>query len=89
MNRDDFVFVGADARYGDYRFDIVGDTARELTERYMEQSMVGVTGAVFTMQDGWWGIRRQFTFNYDVITPDDDELYDLLKSVAFDRLEED
>jgi hypothetical protein len=88
MKREDFIFKKTDALYGDYWFDIVGDTAGELTDRYMEQSMVGVTVAVFSIQDGQWGIRRQFPFNYDVITPDDDELYELLKSVAYERFKE-
>lgn len=89
MKQEDFVFKRMDAKYSDYWFDIVGDTAKELTHKYMDQSMVGVTGAVFSIQDGQWGIRRQFPFNYDVITPNDSELYELLKCAAFERLKED
>ena len=51
--------------------------------------MVEVTEAVFSIQDGQWGIKRLFPFNYDVITPSDDkELYTMLKDVAFKTLRE-
>lgn len=86
MKAEDFVFDRVDGgKYCDYWFRVVGDTKKELTDKYMEQSMVEVTGAVFSIQDGQWGIRRQFPFNYDVITPDDKELYEVLKRVAFEH----
>ena len=85
IRAEDFIFDRVEGgKYCDYWFSVVGETQRELTEKYMEQSMVAVTGAVFSLQDGQWGIRRQFPFNYDVITPNDSGLYELIKQVAMD-----
>ena len=85
MKENDFVFDRVEGgKYCDYWFRVIGKTKEELTDQYMEQSMVEVTEAVFSMQDGQWGIKRLFPFNYDVITPSDDtELYDTLKNAAF------
>lgn len=84
MQVKDFVFDKiSGGGYCDYWFRIVGDTQKELTRKYMEQSMIAVTHAVFSLQDGQWGIRRQFPFSYDVIAPDDRELYETIKQVAF------
>lgn len=82
MNATDFVFKECDLTHNDLWFDIVGDTKKELTDKYMEQCMVCVSEAVFSIQDRQWGIKRVFPFNYDVITPDDNELYEILKRVA-------
>ena len=89
MNPNDFVFKKCDgSKYYDYWFEVVGETKEHLTNKYMEQSMVCVSEAVFSIQDGQWGIKRVFPFNYDVITPDDNELYEILKSVAFNKLKQ-
>mgnify|MGYP003571350661 CR=1 FL=1 len=86
MKIEDFVFNHKDAKYSDYWFDIVGETADELSRKYMEQSMIGVTQAVYCIQDGQWGIKRVFPFNFEVITPDDKELERLIRAAAFDVL---
>lgn len=90
MNASDFIFDRVEGgKYCDYWFRIIGETKAELTDRYMEQSMVEVTEAVFSIKDGQWGIKRLFPFNYDVITPSDDKkLYTMLKDVAFKTLRE-
>lgn len=90
MKESDFIFDRIEGgKYCDYWFRVTGETQKELTGRYMEQSMVAVTEAVFSVQDGQWGIKRLFPFNYEVITPSDDkELYEMLKSVAFKTLRE-
>ena len=88
MNATDFVFKECDLTHNDLWFDIVGDTKKELTDKYMEQCMVCVSEAVFSMSDGEYGIKRIFPFNFDVISPDDSELYRLLKSVATAKFKE-
>jgi len=90
MKESDFILDRIDGgKYCDYWFRIIGETKKELTDRYMEQSMVEVNEAVFSIQDGQWGIKRLFPFNYDVITPSEDkELYTMLKNVAFKTLRE-
>lgn len=89
LKREDFVFDRVDGgEYCDYWFNVVGETKEELTVRYMEQSMIAVTSVVFSIQDGQWGVRRQFPFNYDVITPQDAELYEMIKSAAFEAYKE-
>lgn len=83
MKIKDFVFDRVDGgEYYDHWFHVVGETRKELTDKYMEQSMVTVTDVVFSPRDGQFGIRRQFPFNYDVISPDDKELYETLKRVV-------
>ena len=87
MKKEDFVFDRIEGgKYCDYWFNVIGETKEELTKQYMEQSMIEVTSVVFSMQDGQWGVRRQFPFNYDVITPMDTKLYEMIKSVAFETL---
>lgn len=90
MKASDLIFDRVDGgKYCDYWFRVTGETEQELTDHYMEQSMVGVTDAVFSIQDGQWGVRRQFPFNYDVVCdPSHTEFYELLKSVAFAKLKE-
>lgn len=85
MKSSDFILYRIDGgEYCDYWFKIVGETKSELTHKYMDQSMIEVSEAVFSIQDGQWGIKRIFPFNYDVITPSNDkELYSTLKNAAF------
>lgn len=83
MKEADFILDKVDGGGYDYWFKVVGETKDELTHKYMEQSMVEVSGAVFSLLDGQWGIKRLFPFNWDVITPDDDkELHDMMRNVA-------
>ena len=90
MKEIDFVFDRVEGgKYCDYWFRVTGETKTELTDKYMEQSMVEVTEVVFSIQDGQWGIKRLFPFNYDVITPsNDNELYTMLKNIVFKTLKE-
>lgn len=85
MKENDFVFDRIEGgKYCDYWFRVIGATKDELTDRYMEQSIVEVTEVVFSIQDGQFGVKRLFPFNYDVIAnPDDKELRTMLQSVAF------
>lgn len=36
--------------------------------------MIEVDALIISLKDGQWGIRRQFPFSFDVITPKDEEL---------------
>ena len=90
MKETDFIFDRVEGgKHCDCWFRVTGETKAELTDKYMEQSMVEVTEAVFSIQDGQWGIKRLFPFNYDVITPSEhEELYTILKNVAFKTFKE-
>lgn len=90
MKADDFIFDRAEGgKYCDYWFHVVGESKDELTKKYMEQSMIEVTSVVFGIQDGQFGIKRLFPFNYDIVeNPDDRELYNILKELAWSKLAE-
>ena len=77
----DFVFQ-TKLDNGDYWFDIKNETAKKLTEKYMEQSMIAVTEAVYGTSDGLYGIKRIFPWNFDVICPKDEELEKILKQLV-------
>lgn len=85
MKASEFVFDRVTGgKYCDYWFRVTGETKKELTERYMEQSMVEVSEVVFSIQDGQFGVKRVFPFNYDVVSnPEDKELQSALEKVAF------
>lgn len=84
MKENDFVLDRIDSGecYCDYWFNVVGETKKELTHKYMEQSMIEVSSVVYSPTDGQWGIKRLFPFNFDVITPNDEELKDMLKRIT-------
>lgn len=83
MKEADFVLDKIDGDGYNYWFRVVGETKNELTQKYMEPSMIEVSGAMFSLLSGQWGIKRRFPSNCDVITPKDDkELYDILQNVA-------
>lgn len=90
MKASDFIFDRVDGgKYCDYWFRVMGQTKEELTERYMEQSLVEVSEVVFSLQDGQFGIKRLFPFNYDVVSnPDDKELQSMLEQVTFKTYKE-
>ena len=69
-------------KFMDYWFktDTVSDN--ELSKKYMEQSMVGVTEVVYSKYSDVIGVKRIFPFNFDVITPDDQELKNILKELV-------
>ena len=52
MKESDFILDRIEGgKYCDYWFRVIGETKKELTDRYIEQSMVEVTEAVFSIQD--------------------------------------
>lgn len=82
MEKEDFEFYTMIEPHKDCWFRISGDTQKELTEKYMEQSMVGITEAVYSLEDYRYGLKRQFPFNFDVIELDDKELAKILREAA-------
>lgn len=82
MQKEDFEFYTMIEPYKDCWFKISGDTQKELTEKYMEQSMIGITEAVYSLEDHSYGLKRQFPFNFDVIKLDDKKLAKILREVA-------
>lgn len=87
MNKSDFIFDRIEGgKYCDYWFRVIGETKTELTNRYMEQSMIEVSEVSFSIQDGQIGVKKLFPFNnYSVVTnPKDKELQKVLEEVAFE-----
>ena len=82
LNKSDFNLIKIDEEFEDYWFSVTGDSAAYLTDKYMEQSMVAVTDVVYSKKEDKIGIKRLFPFNYDVITPDDEELKNLIVDIA-------
>lgn len=83
MKKEDFKFkeVNGDNGHIDYWFSVEGETAKELTDKYMEQGMVGVTEVVYSKDEDIVGVKRQFYWNFDIIVDNDSLLKELLKSI--------
>jgi hypothetical protein len=79
MKKEDFKFK--EIGYIDYWFFVEGETAKELTDKYMEQGMIGVTEVVYSKDEDIVGVKRQFPWNFDVIIDNDNLLKELLKSM--------
>ena len=84
MKKEDFTFkfIEEPYKHKDCWFKISGDTEKELTQKYMEQSMISVNEAVYSLGDNSYGLKRLFPFNFDVIEPNDEELKKILKELA-------
>jgi hypothetical protein len=83
MKKEDLKFkeVNEDNGYIDYWFFVEGETAKELTDKYMEQGMIGVTEVVYSKDEDIVGVKRQFPWNFDVIIDNNSLLKELLKSI--------
>lgn len=82
LHESDFKFTKLDEEYQDYWFSVSGDSAEYLRQKYMEQSMITVSDVVYSKVDDAVGVKRQFPFNYDVITPNDAELKEFVSKIA-------
>ena len=82
-DRKDFVFYEVDNTNGhtDYWFIVLGETRKQLTEKYNEMCMVGVKEIVYSQDEDIVGIKRQFHWSYDVVISDDETLKEILKSI--------
>ena len=78
MNTKDFIFDHYDSEYKDYWFKVIGDTKKELTDKYMEMCMVEVTEVVYSIEEDIVGVKQLFPFNYQVIESTDETLKNLL-----------
>ena len=84
MKKEDFKFkeINGDNGHIDYWFSVEGETAKELTDKYMEQGMIEVTEVVYAKDEDIVGVKRQFHWNFDVIIDNDSLLKELLKSIV-------
>lgn len=82
LHESDFKFTKLDEEYQDYWFSVSGDSAEYLRQKYMEQSMITVSDVVYSKTDDVVGVKRQFPFNHDVITPDDAELKEFVSKIV-------
>ena len=86
MRKEDFKLRGTECKNGhiDCWFNVSGETEKELTDKYREMCMVGVTEVVYSKDEDIVGIKRLFPFNYDVVISDDESLKELLKSIIYE-----
>ena len=84
MNKEDFTLLRVDRKDGheDYWYETSKVANEYLTDKYMEQSMKAVFRVVYSKDEDIVGIERTFPFNYDVITPEDDELKSILRELS-------
>lgn len=84
MNKADFKLnkIDRDNGHEDYWFDVLGDTVKELTDKYMEQGLQGVFEVVYSKDENVVGIKRTFMFNFDVVISDDETLKEILKELS-------
>lgn len=84
MDKTNFKFERLDSpdKYMDYWFKTNSVSDAELSEKYMEQGMVGITEVVYSKYSDVIGLKRIFPFNFDVITTDDPELKSILKELV-------
>lgn len=79
MNKSDFEFIRKDNKMQDYWFKVNGETKEELTNKYMEQSMIEVSHVVLSLVDNALGIQKEFLFNsYVSLDNNNPELKNLL-----------
>lgn len=83
MDKTNFKFIRLDSpdKFKDYWFETDKISDKELSQKYMEQSMVGVTSVVYCKSHDVLGIERLFPFNSDIIICDDNELKKILKEL--------
>ena len=84
LNKEDFTLLRVDRKDGheDYWYETSKAANEYLTDKYMEQSMKAVFRVVYSKDEDIVGVERTFPFNYDVITPEDDELKSILRELS-------
>lgn len=84
MKVEDFTLEKIDTEQGhqDYWFKVSGETKQELTQMYMEQAMIAVTGCVYSKDENIVAIKRLFPFNFNVVFSDNEELKQILIQLA-------
>lgn len=82
MNKENFTLDRVDRKdeHEDYWFKTDKISDKELSDKYMEMCMIGVTEVVYSKDEDIVGIKRQFPFNYDVVLSDDEDLKRMLNA---------
>lgn len=65
----------------DYWFNIGGETADELAKAHMEQSMICVSGCVYSVDEDVLGIEKVFRWNKNIEIIDNDEMKNIIKTI--------
>lgn len=86
MRKEDFEFIKKETpdNHEDYWFKISGESQKELTDKYMEQSMISVTECVYSKDENIVAVKKLFPFNEYcslVDSGDDGGLKDILESI--------
>ena len=83
MNKTNFKFIRLDSpdKFKDYWFKTDKISDKELSKKYMEQNMIGITEVVYCKDNGIMGIKRVFPFNFDVVVVNDPELRSILEKL--------
>lgn len=83
MDKTNFKFIRLDSpdKFNDYWFKTDKISDKELSKKYMEQNMIGITKVVYCKYNGEIGIKRIFPFNFDVVVVNDPELRSILEEL--------
>ncbi len=83
MDKINFKFIRLDSpdKFNDYWFKTDKISDKELSKKYMEQNMIGITKVVYCKYNGEIGIKRIFPFNFDVVVVNDPELRSILEEL--------
>lgn len=83
MDKTNFKFIRLDSpdKFKDYWFKTDKISDKELSKKYMEQNMIGITEVVYCKYNGIMGIKRVFPFNFDVVVVNDPELRSILEEL--------
>lgn len=83
MDKTNFKFIRLDSpdKFKDYWFKTDKISDKELSQKYMEQSMIGIIEVVYCKDNGTIGIKRIFPFNFDVVVVNDLELMSILEEL--------
>lgn len=83
MDKTNFKFIRLDSpdKFKDYWFKTDKISDKELSKKYMEQNMIGITEVVYCKYNETMGIKRVFSFNFDVVVVNDPELRSILEEL--------
>lgn len=83
MDKTNFKFIRLDSpdKFNDYWFKTDKISDKELSKKYMEQNMIGITKVVYCKYNGEIEIKRIFPFNFDVVVVNDPELRSILEEL--------
>ncbi len=84
MDKTNFKFIRLDSpdKFKNYWFKTDKISDKELSKKYMEQNMIGITEVVYCKGNGTMGIKRVFPFNFDVVVVNDPELRSILEKLV-------